>query len=99
MAAVPLFSCLVRWDERDSMWEVALPKYSWGMENQHVWTYTPHRYCVSNNLFTVLVTAKREHLRDAVLNRQRLYFVYGDDPVEITTDDVILDILLTHGHI
>jgi hypothetical protein len=94
--AIPLFSCLVRWHEGDSLWEVALPCYSLHPEHEYVWTALPVRYCVDDNLLRVIAVLLRARHDDAVLHSCHVYFLYGDDVVELNEDDAIMDVLIRY---
>jgi len=95
--SIPLFSCLVRWHEGDSLWEVALPYYSFKQsDDEYVWSAVPNRYCVTDRLAWAVTIALTKHHEDAVLSKCQLYFVYGNDSIELNTDDAIMDVLMCY---
>jgi hypothetical protein len=98
-ADIPLFSCLVRWDEGDSLWEVALPYYALHPEYEYIWTSVPNRYCVDANLLRAITAALREHHVDSILNKCHVFFIYDGESVELNEDGVIMDVLIQYSDI
>jgi hypothetical protein len=90
---------MVRWHEGESTWEVALPYYSLHPEHEYIWTSLPNRYCITDKLAWAINILLTKYHEDQILNKCQVYFVYGKDSIELTTDDVIMDVLIQYSNI